>query len=258
MPSPSPHDAPSSDAELAATLALIEPIAGWLTDGQARRLWERARAVPVGGRIVEIGSYQGRSTVVLARAAAPGVEVVAIDPHAGTDRGPQELRVAAELGEADHEAFLANLVAAGVEGRVRHVRRFSGDALGEVDDPIDLLYVDGAHRFGPARDDLRRWGTRVRPGGALLVHDSWSSIGVTLALLVELTFGGRWRYRGRSRSLADYVAEPVRGRARLANTARQLAELPWFVRNVAIKVLLTLRLRPLTRLLGDRDGAWPY
>ena len=43
------------------------------------------------GRIVEIGSFRGRSTIVLRRAAAPGVELVAIDPHGGGDRGPQEI-----------------------------------------------------------------------------------------------------------------------------------------------------------------------
>ena len=43
------------------------------------------------GRIVEIGSFRGRSMIVLASAAAPGVELVAIDPHGGSDRGPQEI-----------------------------------------------------------------------------------------------------------------------------------------------------------------------
>ena len=66
--------------------------------------------------------------------------------------------------------------------RVRHVRLPSQGALGEVEGELDLLYVDGAHRYGPARDDLRDWGARVRPGGALLVHDCFSSVGVTLAI----------------------------------------------------------------------------
>ena len=76
-----------------------------------------------GERIVEIGSFRGRSTIVLASAAPEGVEVVAIDPHAGNDRGPQEIDgFAGEAGE-DHRRFLANLAAAGVAERVRHVRR---------------------------------------------------------------------------------------------------------------------------------------
>ena len=39
---------------------------------------------------------------------------------------------------------------------------------------------------------------------------------------------------------------------------RILAELPWWLRNVGIKVLLRLRLHPLARLAGHADRADPY
>ena len=45
-----------------------------------------------------------------------------------------------------------------------------------------------------ALDDLRQWGDRVTPGAQMLVHDSWCSVGVTLATLVGVTAGGGWRY----------------------------------------------------------------
>jgi hypothetical protein len=104
------------------------------------------------------------------------------------------------------------------------------------------------------------WGERVKPGGVMLIHDSFSSVGVTLAILSSLLLSGRWRYVGRSRSLAEYRAEPVTGLAgRLANVGRQLAQLPWFVRNVTIKALIVAKLTPVAKLLGHRDGdAWPF
>jgi hypothetical protein len=219
-------------------------VEGWLTDAQARRLF--ARASEADGAVVEIGSFRGRSTIVLASAAAA---VVAIDPHAGSDRGPQEIAADAERGAEDHEAFRANLARAGVEARVRHVRRPSAAAHADVDGPVALLYVDGAHRYGPARADLANWGRRVAPGGAMLVHDAFSSVGVTLALLTECVFSARWRYAGRTGSLAEYERAPLRGFARVRNAARQLAQLPWFARNLAIKVLIVARLR---------SGPWPY
>jgi hypothetical protein len=37
-----------------------------------------------------------------------------------------------------------------------------------------------------------------------------------------------------------------------------LAELPWWLRNLVVKVLLRLRLRPLARVLGHADTADPY
>lgn len=239
-------------------LAAVSGVEGWLSEGQARRLFERAAAVPPSGRIVEIGSYRGRSAIVLARAGA--AQVVAIDPHAGNDRGPQEIHGSASEGESDNQAFRANLERAGVADRVRHVRLPSQDALDSVEGPIDLLYVDGAHRLGPAMDDIARWGARVRPGGSMLVHDSFSSIGVTLALLRLLALGRDFVYVGRERSLAEYrrVATPLSLAERLRNAARQLAQLPWFARNVLIKVAIVLRARPLLRALGHDSLDWPY
>ena len=233
---------------------------GWLTDAQAERL--RARAAAAGaGTIVEIGSFRGRSTIVLARAAAPGASVVAIDPHAGSDRGPQEIGADSDRGDADHDAFIANLAAAGVSDRVRHVRKMSADALGDVDGPVALLYVDGAHRFRPARDDVARWGARVAPGGTMLVHDSFSSVGVTGALLVECVLRGGWRYAGRTGSLAEYekLSSPLTGTARARDAARQLAQLPWFARNVLFKALVLAGRRELAHRLGLPAGMhWPY
>jgi predicted O-methyltransferase YrrM len=241
---------------LGATLEAVRDVPGWLSQDQAARLWERAAGLREGGRIVEIGSYRGRSTIVLARAAGEGVEVVAIDPHAGNDRGPQQLRGDPAEGEADLRAFRDNLERAGVAGRVRHVRRRSQEALEDIPGRVDMLFVDGSHRYRPARDDLRRWGERVPPGGVLLVHDAFCSVGVTLALLRLLVFGREFRYLGRSRSLAEYRREPVAGRARVDNAVRQLAQLGWFVRTLAIKLALVAGIRPLARWLGSDE--WPY
>ena len=246
------------NGSFAEALEAAHEAEGWLTDEQARRLWERARGLAPGARIVEIGSFRGRSTIVLARGAPDGAELVAIDPHLGTDRGPREWVTSEDLGERDLRTFHDNLERAGVAGRVRHVRRRSQEALGEVDGPVDLLYVDGAHRYRPARADLDRWGSRVRSGGTLLVHDSFSSVGVTLALMRVTVLGRGWSWRGREGSLAEYRKEELRGLARLTNGLRQAAQLPWFARNLLIKLLLVARLRRAARLLGHRTGPWPY
>jgi predicted O-methyltransferase YrrM len=237
---------------LEAALAKVEGVEGWMTEAQARRLYESAGRLSPPATIVEIGSYRGRSAIVFAEAAAEGVEVIAIDPHAGTDRGPQQIEGTVEEGDSDHAAFTANLERAGA--RVRHVRRFSQDALDEVDGRVELLYIDGAHRYRPARDDILRWGERVTPGGTMLIHDSFSSIGVTLAILRHLVPSREFAYVGRTGSLAEYRRERPPARSAL----RQLAQLPWFLRNVVVKVALVLRLRPLARALGHSSGDWPY
>ncbi len=235
----------------------VEAVEGWLTRDQAKVLYESARVLRSGCQVVEIGSFRGRSTIVLASAASAGVEVVAIDPHGGGDRGPQEIALDALRGELDHQAFRANLDAAGVAECVRHVRKFSSDAHDDVTGDVDVLFVDGAHRFGPARADITTWGDRVSAGGTMLVHDAFSSVGVTSALLSTVLLSSRWRYGGRVGSLAIYWQRSVDGKASWWNVLHQLLQLFWFARNLLIKCLIVARLGFLTRLLGHRGG-WPY
>ncbi len=233
-------------------------VEGWLSKSQARRLWEGARRVRAPGRIVEIGSFRGRSTIVLSHAASAGVELVAIDPHGGSDRGPQEIAPDTQRGDEDFAAFHENLRRVGVDERVRHVRLASDQALDAIDGSVDMLYVDGAHRYRPARSDIEQWGQRVPPGGTMLVHDSFNAVGVMLAQLRLLLLSSTWRYLGRSGSLAEYRRDRLGATEIARNALRQLAAMPYFMRNAAIKTLLLARLRPLTRLLGHRDGNWPY
>ena len=236
--------------DLAATMDLVADVEGWMSPGQGATLFDSAVRCPDGGVIVEIGSFRGRSTIVLATAADPSVQIVAIDPHAGNDRGPQEIDGFEEEAASDHGVFTANLAAAGLTDRIRHVREFSDAALDVVHDEVDVLYIDGAHRYAPALADIRAWGARVGDGGTMLIHDSFSSIGVTLAIVRSLVFGGRFRYVGRARSMTIYRADlPANAPARLRNAGRQLAQLPWFVKNVALKVLISLKLV---------KAEWPY
>jgi hypothetical protein len=240
-------------------LAAVEGVEGWLSPDQAARLYNAAAATHFGDQIVEIGSFRGRSTIVLAGAAPDGVEVIAIDPHAGNDRGPQEISGFEAQAAGDHEAFEANLAAAGVADRVRHVREFSDRAHPSVSGQVAVLFIDGAHRFAPARSDIRAWGRRVDGDGTMLIHDSFSSVGVTLAIALELVFGCRFRYVGRSRSLTEYRADLSNGwRARAPNALRQIAQLPWFAKNLTVKVLLTLRLGRMIQRLTGRAVEWPY
>ena len=245
------------DVTFAQVFAEVADVQGWMTRAQAGRLWDCASDLRDGDQIVEIGSFHGRSAIVLASAAPSGVAITTIDPHAGNDRGPQEIEGFVDEAEADHQQFLANLQRAGVDRRITHLRAFSDQAHDGVEGDIALLYIDGAHRFAPARSDLVSWGNRVSPGGTMLVHDSFSSVGVTLALAVTTMVNGRFVYRGRSGSLAQFERRNLGPLGRLANFVSHLAQLPWFVRNVAVKALLVARLRPVARLLGS-DGTWPY
>jgi hypothetical protein len=118
---------------------------------------------------------------------------------------------------------------------------------------LDLVYIDGKHDYWTVRDDLR-WARLVEPGGWVLVHDAFSSLGVTTALLRELLGSRSIRYVDRIGSLARIQVSPPSVRDRL----RPLTELPWWLRNLVVKVALRLRLRPVARVLGHHDEADPY
>ncbi len=240
-------------------LAEVADVDGWMSPDQAKALFDASSGCRAGDQIVEIGSFRGRSTIVLAAAAREGVGVVAIDPHAGNDRGPQEIDGFVEEAAGDHAIFTANLAKAGVTGRVTHIRAMSNEAHPLVHGDIAVLYIDGAHRYAPALQDITEWGARVRAGGTLLIHDSFSSVGVTGAIARNLMFGKRFRYVGRAQSMTMYHADlDGSARSRALNSLRQIVQLPWFVKNLLVKVLITVKLGKLWRLAGRPEPEWPY
>ena len=92
----------------------------------------------------------------------------------------------------------------------------------------------------------------------MLIHDSFSSVGVTLAELLLLFFGNRFRYLDRSRTLAEYRCERLPVAGRVVNASRQASSLPWFVRNVLVKLALVAKVPAVARALRHRDAVFPY
>ena len=227
-----------------ATFAQADRLEGWLTRDQARALDEMARTASPGETVVEIGSHHGRSTIVLARGLPEGARLVAIDPF------PPAWR----YGGPDTEAVLrANLASAGVAERVEIRVATSRAVHASWSAEVAAVYIDGKHDVVSLRQDLR-WSEHVRPHGWLLVHDAFSSLGVTVGLLSVLPFSRRLRYVGRVGSLARIEVT----RPSLRDRLRPLAEMPWWLRNLGVKVLLRLRLRGVARRLGHHDAADPY
>lgn len=244
----SPEEQPpggTAESDFADAWALADAIPGWLKEGQARLLFDHARRLPPGSRVLEIGSHQGRSTVVLAKALEPiGGRVICVDPFVeGRLFGGTPTRVKFERNVAD----------ADVAALVELVAEYSTRLRPRWTDSFDLLYIDGKHDYWTLSDDLR-WSEHLPPGGAVLVHDAYSSIGVTLGILAHVLPSRRLRYARRSDSMALFFKERPTARDRW----RILREMPWWIRNVVVKVLLRLRLRPVARLLGHDSPYDPY
>jgi hypothetical protein len=225
--------------------AIADSVPGWLSRDQGRLLFEEAAAAGPGARLVEIGSHQGRSTVLLGRVAvAMGGQVVAIDPFVdGRLFG----------GLPTREKFLANIDRAGASAVVRPLTEYSTHARPGWREPIDLLYIDGKHDVWTFSDDLR-WRAHLPSGASILVHDAFSSIGVTLGILLRVLPAPDITYVRRVGSMALFH----HSRPSSSDRLRILREMPWWLRNVALKVLLRLRLRPLARLAGHDSPYDPF
>jgi hypothetical protein len=223
----------------------VADVPGWLTRDQARLLWTSCLDAGPRAEVLEVGAHEGRSTVLLGLAAAEvDGRLTTVDPfdprwRYGVEGTEQRMR--------------GRLHDAGLTGRVDVVVASSGDVRRTWTRELDLVYVDGGHDYPTVRDDLR-WAEHLPPGGRLLLHDAFSSVGVTLALLLHVLPGRGLAYEERCGSLAVLVRRPPGPRDRL----RLLEPLPWFARNLFVKVALRARLRPLARLLGHGDTADPY
>lgn len=225
--------------------ASVASVPGWLTEGQARMLWDAVRRLPAGATVVEIGSHQGRSTVVLGHAARTvGARVIAVDAFV-------EGRLFG--GATTRERFEANIAAAGLTDVVELVVGYSTKLRPAWTREFDFLYIDGKHDYWTYVDDLR-WSAHMPAGGEILVHDCYSSIGVTLGTIAKVLFGSRYTYLDRSRSLARFTVR----RPTLADRARVVAQLPWFTGNVFVKILLRLRLNRVAAWFGHNGPYDPF
>lgn len=144
----------------------VHAIIGHLSPLEAQLLYDLATAVPKGGVIVEIGSYQGKSTVCLGLGAKEaGAWVYAIDPH--DDMQENE---STHYGMENHAALLRNLLEYEIAETVRIIAMRSILAWSGWYEPINLLWIDGDHEFMAVRDDLSCWSEFATD--IIAVHDS--------------------------------------------------------------------------------------
>lgn len=145
-------------------------IRGWMFDNELQ--WLAEQAAKCSYLIIEIGSYQGRSTVALAANTVACVWAV--------DRwdGPATPQSATNVGGSDYEKFLANT--AGLT--VVPIRKTSLDAAKEVPWKADMIFIDGSHDYESVRADILAWKPALVPNGLLCGHDYGAWPGVKQAV----------------------------------------------------------------------------
>jgi len=191
-------------------LRQIREVEGWLLDDEADLLLAactRATAELPGAAVVEVGSYCGRSTIVLASAVADsrnGAVVFAIDPHEG------------EVGAADQriwsvpptlERFNANIEQAGLRDHVVTIQQRSFEVVWQ--EPIALLLIDGLHDRGNVERDFRHFEPWLDPAGYVAFHDYSGWYPGVVAFVDQLVASENYERVDQAESLA--LLRPRRG-----------------------------------------------
>jgi predicted O-methyltransferase YrrM len=122
---------------------------------EAAALFRIIRSMP-NARGVEIGRFNGGSTLMLAVAVGPGGKITSIDIEPQDDAKLKEILKQAQVSD--------------------RVELIIGDANKiEVKQPLDFVFIDGDHSYEGAKKDHNRWGNLVRPGGYIIHHDMGNS-----------------------------------------------------------------------------------
>jgi hypothetical protein len=230
---PAPPSSAEPRRDPARAQALLEAgraTPGFLPLDEAMALYAIAgralRARP--GPLVEIGSYQGRSTLFLAAAIAaagdPPTVVFSVDHH----RGSEEMQpgwpdhdpalVDPATGRMDSLArFRATIERAGAEDLVVGIVGDSAAVAANWSTPAALVFLDGGHGATVCWADYRGWAPQVAPGGFLVFHD----------VFPDPTMGGRPPYECFLDALASrrFVEDETAGCGSLRVARRTL--LPW-------------------------------
>jgi predicted O-methyltransferase YrrM len=139
----------------------------WLCAESCAYLADLAAIVAgIPGLIVEIGSWEGRSTVTLANAVAPRT-VHAVDTWKGS---PGE--VSAELAATRdvHAQFRANIEAFTAGNVEDHICGWR-DWLPSIDEPVAFVFIDAEHSYCEVFDTIEAFKPLLTPGGIICGDD---------------------------------------------------------------------------------------
>jgi len=158
-------------------------VPGFLGENEARFLGLLAACIPARGAVVEIGSFKGRSTVMLAKVASHyGLgPIVSIDPHThnlSTGCNGSSL-------PSTYEEFRSSLRKAGVEGDVEIHHALSTDVSSTWKRDIRFLWIDGDHTYKGAKSDFDGFSPFLVSYGVVALHDALNNFAGPIRVFVE-------------------------------------------------------------------------
>ncbi len=178
--------------------AIAKKIEGWCPEPQARKLYELALRKSEGD-VVEVGSWKGRSAVMIGAGvgAAGQGKMFTVDAGVGVDQwgaegnrresrralnnGIQQFKadVSKRIGVDSHSVLTANMELAGLSDLVENIKAWSTEAVERfADNSLSMLYIDGSHLYEGVKEDFEVWSSKVVVGGVVAFDDSVHHVGV--------------------------------------------------------------------------------
>ncbi len=163
-----------------SVLASFEAAKGFMPVHEGLALYAAAvGAASLGLPLLEVGTYCGRSTILLADAArSAGVTALTVDHHRGSEEQQPGWEyhdpsvVDPEVGLMDTlPTFRRTLRAAGLEEHVVALVGRSPQVAAVWGGPLGLVFVDGGHTEEHATGDYEGWAPHLADGGLLVIHD---------------------------------------------------------------------------------------
>ena len=152
-------------------------IPGWTRGDEAVALSRASYELPEGAVIVEIGSWLGSSSVLLAGARKlrrSGV-VHAVDPFDGSGDAystPVYGAVKNKLSRSLRQVYDHNILRAGLSNFVEVHEGTAADVALTWTGDVDLLFLDGDQSYEGVRSAFNGWSQFLKPGATIAVHNS--------------------------------------------------------------------------------------
>jgi len=150
-------------------IEITKNIEGFLSEKEIKFLALIAACPTTKGEILEIGSFKGKSTVILAKSAllTGKTNVVAVDPLTSPAITDPDLKGE----ESCLKDFQTNLRNAGVEKYVEFHRKYSSELAKVWDRDIRLLWIDGDHTYSGTKSDFGMFSPFLSDGAVIAIHD---------------------------------------------------------------------------------------
>ncbi len=154
---------------VAGLLAEVLPVEGFLTPREMSFLMLLAACPTAKGEILEIGSFKGKSTILLARSAelGDGAMINAVDPMTAPCETDPDLK-GDESSLAD---FTRNIVEHNAADRVVLHQMLASELAQSWKTPLRLLWIDGDHTYAGTKSDLDGFLPFVADRGIVAFHD---------------------------------------------------------------------------------------